>query len=78
MFKTKKTKVAADLSVEINNVVKSFTTVIETLSQKAQEAETLRVTKEEEIKALHQECSALSSVRDQATSIANKLSSLFS
>ena len=67
---------AATLGMEINDIVKSFTSLSEKLQTKAKEANALRETKEVAIAALQAECSDLTEVSDRALNISAKIDSL--
>ena len=68
---------AANLSSEIDNLTESFTTLIDKLKTKSEEARTLREAKEQEIKAMQTECDNLSSVETRANTLADKISNIF-
>jgi hypothetical protein len=78
MFTQKKIKKASTFLSEIGSITKQFTTMIDNLTHKAEEAETIKKSTEEEIVTLQQECTALQSVSDLARSLANKISGLIS
>ncbi len=75
--KTKTATTAATLGMEIDNLVKSFTSLSEELQTKAKEANALRETKEVAIAALQAECSGLTEVSDRALNISAKIDNLF-
>lgn len=78
MFNKKKSvKKASAFQVEINNAIVSFTTMVESLNRKAEEAEKIEQTTAEEIKALQQECDDLHAASVRARSLATKISDLF-
>ena len=52
--------------------------MIDNLAHKAEEAEAIKKSTEEEIATLQQECTELQSVSDRARSLANKISGLIS
>ena len=68
---------ATSLSNEIDNITKSFTTMVENLKQKASTALRLKAEKEERIAALQQECDDLQAVNDRATGMADRISGIF-
>jgi hypothetical protein len=51
--------------------------MIESLTKKAEEAEAIKKSTEEEIAALQNECNELQTVSDRARGLANKISDLF-
>lgn len=68
---------AATLGTEIDNLTKSFTTIVTKLSTKANEAKALKEAKEAEIAVLQTECANLEAVSSRATNIAEKIAGLF-
>lgn len=68
---------ATSLSNEIDNITKTFTTMVENLKQKASVALQLKAEKEERIAALQQECDDLQAVNDRATGMADRISGIF-
>jgi hypothetical protein len=68
---------ATSLSNEIDNITKTFTTMVENLKQKASAALQLKAEKEEHITALQQECDDLQAVNDRATGMADRISGIF-
>jgi hypothetical protein len=68
---------ATSLSNEIDNITKTFTTMVENLKQKASTALQLKAEKEERIAALQQECDDLQAVNDRATGMADRISGIF-
>jgi ABC-type transporter Mla subunit MlaD len=68
---------AASLSQDIDSAIKSFTTLITKLTNKAAEANEMKQAKEAEIKALTVECDALQAVSDRANDLATKISNIF-
>lgn len=77
MFGSKKVKAATQLSTEIDGITKAFTTMVDSLNQKAQEANDIKNAKEEEINILMQECDDLKSVSDKALNLASKIANIF-
>lgn len=78
MFQNKKqNKKASAFLAEIGGITKSFTTMIESLNKKAEEAEAIKKSTEEEIAVLQNECNELQTVSDRARGLANKISDLF-
>ena len=77
MFGSKKVKAATQLSAEIDGITKAFTTMVDSLNQKAQEANDIKSAKEEEINILMQECADLKSVSDKALNLASKIANIF-
>ena len=78
MFQNKKqNKKASAFLTEIGGITKQFTTMIESLTKKADEAEAIKKSTEEEIAVLQQECNDLQTVSDRARGLANKISDLF-
>lgn len=81
--KTKKTvketvSTAETLGLDIDNITKTFTTMVTKLTAKANEARTIREAKEAEIAALQTECSNLEAVGNRAATMAEKITNLFS
>jgi hypothetical protein len=68
---------ATSLSNEIDNITKTFTTMVENLKQKASAALQLKAEKEEHIAALQKECDDLQAVNDRATGMADRISGIF-
>lgn len=68
---------SSNLSSEIDNIVKAFTTMITNLQNKSVEANSLKLKKEEEIAALTKECDNLANVSARATKLANNISKIF-
>ena len=68
---------SSNLSSDIDNIVKAFTTMITNLQNKSVEANSLKLKKEEEIAALTKECDNLASVSARATKLANNISKIF-
>ena len=68
---------ATSLSNEIDNITKTFTTMVDNLKQKASVALQLKAEKEERIAALQQECDDLQAVNDRATGMADRISGIF-
>ena len=78
MFQSKKqNKKASAFLTEIGSITKSFTTMIDSLTKKAEEAEAIKKSTEEEIAVLQQECDDLQTVSDRARGLASKISDLF-
>lgn len=75
--KSNKNKKASAFLAEIGGITKSFTTMIENLTKKAEEAEAIKKSTEEEIAVLQQECNDLQNVSDRARNLATKISDLF-
>ena len=75
--KSNKIKKASAFLAEIGGITKSFTTMIENLTKKAEEAEAIKKSTEEEIAVLQQECNDLQNVSDRARNLATKISDLF-
>jgi ABC-type transporter Mla subunit MlaD len=76
--KSKQNKKAGAFLAEIGSITKQFTTMIDSLTHKAEEAEAIKKSTEEEIATLQQECTELQNVSDRARSLANKISGLIS
>lgn len=68
---------ATSLSNEIDNITKTFTTMVENLKQKASVALQLKAEKEEHIATLQKECDDLQAVNDRATGMADRISGIF-
>ena len=78
MFQNKKqNKKASAFLAEIGDITKSFTTMIESLTKKAEEAEAIKKSAEETIAVLQHECDELQTASDRARGLANKISDLF-
>jgi ABC-type transporter Mla subunit MlaD len=78
MFQNKKqNKKASAFLAEIGDITKSFTTMIESLTKKAEEAEAIKKSTEETIVVLQHECDELQTASDRARGLANKISDLF-
>jgi ElaB/YqjD/DUF883 family membrane-anchored ribosome-binding protein len=76
--KSKQNKKASAFLTEIGSITKQFTTMIDNLTHKAEEAEAIKKSTEEEIATMQQECVELQSVSERARSLANKISELIS
>ena len=70
-------KTAAGFSKEIDNAMSTFKSTITKLRATAEKAVTAKAEKQEEIKKLETECSALDGVSTKANNLANKLEALF-
>ena len=68
---------STNLSAEIDLLTSSFTSLIDKLKTKSEEARTLREAKEQEIKTMQMECDNLSSVETRANTLAEKISNIF-
>ena len=75
--KSNKNKKASAFLTEISVITKQFTTMIDNLNRKAEEADSIKKSTEEEIAVLQQECNDLQNVSDRARNLANKISDLF-
>ena len=75
--KSKQNKKASAFLTEISVITKQFTTMIDNLNRKAEEADSIKKSTEEEIAVLQQECNDLQNVSDRARNLANKISDLF-
>lgn len=75
--KLKQNKKASAFLTEISVITKQFTTMIDNLNRKAEEAESIKKSTEEEIAVLQQECNDLQNVSDRARNLATKISDLF-
>lgn len=76
--KSKPNKRATTFLAEIGGITKQFTVMVDSLTHKAEEAEAIKKSTEEEIATLQQECDELQTVSDRARSLANKISGLIS
>lgn len=76
--KSKQNKKASAFLAEIGGITKQFTIMVDNLTHKAEEAETIKKSTEEEIATLQQECNELQNVSDRARNLANKISGLIS
>ena len=72
-----KSKKAAVISTEIDGITKTFTTMVTSLTQRAEETETIKKATEEEIEAMQAECVNLQAVSDRARNLADKISNIF-
>lgn len=75
--KSKQNKKASAFLTEISVITKQFTTMIDNLNRKAEEADSIKKSTEEEIAVLQQECNDLQDVSDRARNLATKISDLF-
>lgn len=75
--KSNKNKKASAFLTEISIITKQFTTMIDNLNRKAEEADSIKKSTEEEIVVLQQECNDLQDVSDRARNLATKISDLF-
>lgn len=69
---------SASLSKDIENAISAFTKTITKLETTVAKANEKKKAKEEEIKALQTECSALDAVANQAGNLASKIKTLLS
>lgn len=74
---SKQNKKASAFLTEISAITKQFTTMIDNLNRKAEEADSIKKSTEEEIAVLQQECNDLQNVSDRARNLATKISDLF-
>ena len=74
---SKQNKKASAFLTEISAITKQFTTMIDNLNCKAEEADSIKKSTEEEIAVLQQECNDLQNVSDRARNLATKISDLF-
>lgn len=72
-----KSKKADVFSTEIDGITKTFTTMVTSLTQKAEEAETIKKATEDEIAVMQAECDSLQAVSDRARNLADKISNIF-
>lgn len=72
-----KSKKAEVISLEIDGITKTFTTMVTSLTQKAEEAETIKKATEAEIEAMQAECVNLQTVSDRAHKLIDKISNIF-
>ena len=68
---------SSTLSSEIDNIVNVFTNMISNLNKKAEEANTAKMKKEEEIAVLTKECDNLAAVSSRALKLSNNISKIF-
>lgn len=73
---TKKTN-SASIASSIDSITKQFTTMVDRLKQKAEEASVLKQEKEVEIQALQTECDALKQESERALNLADKIANIF-
>lgn len=73
---TKKTN-SASIASSIDSITKQFTTMVDSLKQKAEEASVLKQKKEVEIQALQTECDALKQESERALNLADKIANIF-
>ena len=69
---------SASLSKDIENAIAAFTKTINKLETTVAKANEEKKAKEEEIKTLQTECSALDAVANQAGNLASKIKTLLS
>lgn len=69
---------SASLSKDIENAISAFTKTITKLETTVAKANEEKKAKEEEIKTLQTECSALDAVANQAGNLASKIKTLLS
>lgn len=74
---SKQNKKASAFLTEISAITKQFTTMIDNLNRKAEEADSIKKSTEEEIAVLQQEYNDLQNVSDRARNLATKISDLF-
>ena len=74
---SKQNKKASAFLTEISAITKQFTTMVDNLNRKAEEADSIKKSTEEEIAILQQECNDLQNVSDRARNLATKISDLF-
>jgi hypothetical protein len=72
-----KSKKAEVISTEIDGITKTFTTMVTSLIQKAEEAETIKKATEEDIEAMQAECVNLQAVSDRAHKLIDKITNIF-
>ena len=70
-------KTVAGFSKEVDNAMSTFKSTITKLRATAEKAVTTKAEKQEEIKKLETECSALDGVSTKANNLAAKLEALF-
>ena len=69
---------SASLNKDIESAVSMFTKAVNKLDETVLKAKEAKAQKEEEIKNLQTECTALDGVANKATNMANKIRSLIS
>lgn len=69
---------SADLNKNIESAVSMFTKAVDKLDETVLKAKEAKAQKEEEIKSLQTECTALDNTASRATNMANKIRSLIS
>jgi hypothetical protein len=68
---------SASIASGIDSITKQFTTMVDSLKQKAEEASVLKQEKEVEIQTLQTECDALKRESERALNLADKIANIF-
>ena len=68
---------AASIASGIDSITKQFTTMVDSLKQKSEEAIALKTEKEAAISELQKECNALQKESDRAISLATNIAKIF-
>jgi hypothetical protein len=68
---------SASIASGIDSITKQFTTMVDSLKQKAEEASVLKQEKEVEIQTLQTECDALERESERALNLADKIANIF-
>lgn len=68
---------SASIASGIDSITKQFTTMVDSLKQKAEEASVLKQEKEVEIQTLQTECDALKQESERALNLADKIANIF-
>ena len=73
---TKKKETSATIAASINAITQSFTSMVENLKQKSEEAQALKDEKTIEMNLLKVECEALETEKNRALKLAEKIENL--
>ena len=73
---TKKKETSATIAASINAITQSFTSMVESLKQKLEEAQALKDAKTIEMNLLKVECEALETEKNRALKLAEKIENL--
>lgn len=68
---------SASIASSIDSITKQFTTMVDSLKQKSEEAIALKMEKEIDISELQKECDALKKESERALNLANKIANIF-
>lgn len=68
---------SASIASSIDSITKQFTTMVDSLKQKSEEAIALKMEKEIDISELQKECDALKKESERALNLADKIANIF-